>query len=130
MSIVCGSFFKTAATSNPFISGIITSRMIRSGLFLRTISKASLPFVACSIRYPASLSSCCNSDRMESSSSTTRIVASFPTILNLDCAICFFNCVTRSSRWTGLPLFDFLAGNANEKVLPLPTALSSQMRPP
>ena len=46
ISMVFGSFFKTAATSKPLISGIITSRIIKSGLDIRTMSKAAFPLAA------------------------------------------------------------------------------------
>ena len=42
-----------------------------------------------------------------------------------------FNCFTRSSKCIGLAEAVLLmVGNANEKVLPLPTSLSSQILPP
>src|SRR4051812_29485685 len=68
--------------SMPSSSGIRTSMITRSGLVSLTLSTTSVPVVASTTLYPSSDSSCLRSERMEASSSATRIVlcATFRTL--------------------------------------------------
>src|SRR5438093_12984348 len=68
--------------SMPSSSGIRTSMITRSGLVSLTFSTTSVPVVASTTLYPSSDNNCLRSERMEASSSATRIVrcATFRTL--------------------------------------------------
>src|SRR5438874_1203250 len=62
------------SASMPSSSGIRTSMITRSGLLSFTFSTTSVPVVASTTAYPSSDSSCFRSERIEESSSATKIV--------------------------------------------------------
>src|SRR6266513_2914869 len=70
------------SASMPSSSGIRTSMITRSGLVSLTFSTTSVPVVASTTLYPSSDSNCLRSERMEASSSATRMVrcATFRTL--------------------------------------------------
>jgi len=97
MFVVSGSFFSTAATSNPFIPGIITSSRIKSGLLFLTLLMASIPSTASVTAYPADSNSCFKSMRILASSSTTKTFFCPTVSLCKLGATCFVICLTRLS---------------------------------
>ena len=69
---VAGSARRRLATSTPEMSGIITSRVMTSGMRWLMASRAALPFITTSISKPARPSIALIMRQSKGSSSTTR----------------------------------------------------------
>ena len=86
---VTGFAFSFSDTSKPFISGIITSNRIRSGCFSAACTNASLPLFAVTTLNFSFVSNTFNSNTLETTSSTTKMVYSEWSITTLTSAVIF-----------------------------------------